>query len=202
MRFLYIILILLIPIEIMAGHGGGSHDAHINWFAPDTESPPVGWFIINFVLFFGILGYLARKTVSQFFKNRYETMKRQMDESIKLRDEALAKLKEIEDKINRISYYQSAIKEEYIDMAKKEKENILNHARRNAQSLISAAEQTILFETVELKKEIIRQILKSATEKSLSIILSKYSPKRDREIIEEFVNSLSSVNRKHFGYLI
>ncbi|MGC8928380.1 MAG: ATP synthase F0 subunit B [Myxococcota bacterium] len=202
MRVIYIILLLLIPVEIMATHSGGNQDVHINWFSIDTESPPVGWYIINFVIFFGGLIYLLRNRLNQFFVARYETMKRQMDESIKLRDEALAKLKEIEDKINRISYYQSAIKEEYIDMAKKEKEDILNHARRTAQSLINAAEQTILFEKAELKKELIKQILKSATEKSLSIILSKYSPERDREIVEEFVNSLGSVNRKHFGYLI
>lgn len=197
-----VFLFLLLPTSLLAGHNAHSGDVHINWFGSDTESPPLGWYILNFIIFVGGLVYLLRKPVETFFKDRYDNLKRQMDESIRIRDEALARLKEIEDKLARIDYYVNAIKEEYRDMAKKEKEEIINHAKRTASSLLNSAEQTILFETLELKKEITRQILKSATEKSLSIILSKYSPQRDREIIEEFVESLDRVDRKSFGYLI
>ncbi len=203
LRIFLILFLVLVAPDIMAGHGGGGHqDAHINWFAWDTESPPVAWFILNFVVLFGLLGYLLRKKVGQFFSSRYENMKKQMDESVRIRDEALAKLKDIEEKLARIDYYKSAIREEYIDMAKKEKEEIISHAKRTAQSLRSSAEQTILFETLELRKEIVKQIIRSATEKSLKTILAQYSPERDRQIIEEFVNSLKTVDRKNFGYLV
>ncbi len=198
---LFFAFILLSP-DIMASHQEVHGDGHINWFKWDTESPPLGWYIINFVILFGLLGYILKKRINEFFKNRYDNMKRQMDESIKIRDEALAKLREIEEKLQKIDYYRSAIKEEYIDMARKEKEEILNHAKRNAQSLISSAKQTILFETLEIRKEIIKQILKDATEKSLILVKSQYSMERDRQVIEEFVDSLKSVDKKHFGYIV
>ncbi|MCX7957759.1 MAG: ATP synthase F0 subunit B [Deltaproteobacteria bacterium] len=202
MRIIFIVFVVLVSPEIMAGHGGGHGDAHINWFGWDTESPPVAWFILNFVVLFGFLGYFLRKKVNQFFNDRYENMKRQMDESVKIREEALAKLREIEEKLAKIDYYRNAIRDEYIDMAKKEKEDIINHARRNAQSLRSSAEQTILFEALELRKEIIRQIIRSAAEKSLKRILAEYSLTRDREIIEDFIGSLKSVDKKSFGYIV
>lgn len=198
---LFFVFILLSP-DIMASHSENFGDGHINWFKWDTESPPLGWYIINFVVLFGLLGYFLKKRINEFFKSRYDNMKRQMDESIKIKNEALAKLKEIEEKLQKIDYYRSAIKEEYIDMAKKEREEILNHAKRSAQSLISSAKQTILFETLEIRKEIIQQILKEATEKSLILVKSRYSIDRDRQVIEEFVDSLKSVDKKHFGYMV
>lgn len=202
-KILFVLLVLIFPIiEVMAGHNSAHGDSHINWFGWDTESPPVAWYIINFVILFGLLGYFLRKKVLQFFQNRYENMKRQMDESIKIRDDALAKLKEIEEKLNRIDYYTSAIKEEYIDMAKKESVEIINHAKRTAKSLKSAAEQTILYEALELRREIVKQIIKNATEKALKIILSQYTAEYDKKVIEEFVDSIKTMDRKNFGYIV
>jgi len=201
-KVIIISIFILLPATLMAAHDPHSGDVHINWFGRDIESPPVAWYILNFIIFVLGLIYLMKRPVESFFRNRYESLKRQMEESSRLRDEALAKLKEIEDKLAKVDYYVNAIKEEYRDMANKEREEIIEHARRTAKSLLNSAEQTILFETMELKKEITRQILKSAVEKSLNIILSKYSPQRDREIIEEFVESLDKVDRKSFGYLI
>ncbi len=201
MNIIIFILFVLIPVNLFASHGG-HQDVHINWFRWDTESPPVGWFILNFIVLFGLLGYIARNRLKAFFKDRYENMKRQMEESINLRDEAIRKLKEIEGKLSRIDEYARTVKAEYIDMAQKEKQEVIDHAKRTARSLIASAEQTILFETQQLKQEISRQILKSATEKALKVIMEKYSPERDMELINEFVDSLSKINRKSFGYLV
>ncbi|MCX7944298.1 MAG: ATP synthase F0 subunit B [Deltaproteobacteria bacterium] len=199
----FLIIIFGITADLSAGHGGGHGGAeHINWFGWDTENPPVAWFIFNFVVLFGFLGFVLKKRVGKFFNERYENMKRQMDESIRIRDEAISKLKEIEGKLSRSDYYQRAIIEEYIDMAKKEKEDILNHAKRTARSLISSAEQTILFESLEIKKEIVRQIMRNATDKALQMVISQYTQERDRQIVEEFVDSIKSMDRKRFGYII
>lgn len=201
MNILFLVFFLIIPIQVFASHGG-HQDVSINWFKADTESPPVGWFIINFILFFGALGYFLQRRVRDFFKNRYETMKHQMEESINLRNEAIKRLQEIEGKLGRIEEYSRIIKAEYIDMAKKEKEEIIEQARRTAQSLLNSAEQTILFETQQLRHEIMRQIMKSATEKAIREILSQYSRERDRELIEELVDSLRDLDKKSFGYLV
>lgn len=199
MNILFLVFFLIIPIQLFASHGG-HQDVSINWFKADTESPPVGWFIINFILFFGALGYFLRRIVRDFFKNRYETMKHQMEESINLRDEAIKRLQEIEGKLGRIDEYSRIIKAEYIDMAEKEKQEVIAQARRTAQSLLHSAEQTILFETQQLRHEIIRQILKSATEKAMKDVLSQYSRERDKELIEEFIGSLGDIDKKSFGY--
>ena len=58
-----------------AGHG----DPHVNWWTWDDHAPPVGWFIIDFVIFIGLIYFLAKKGVVAMFKKRHETIKGAID---------------------------------------------------------------------------------------------------------------------------
>jgi F0F1-type ATP synthase membrane subunit b/b' len=71
----------------MAAGGHGEHHA-INWWSPDPEAPPLGWFIVNFVVFFGGLVFFARKPIRAAFLQRHETIKQQIQEATEAFDSA------------------------------------------------------------------------------------------------------------------
>lgn len=80
----------LVPAIVMfaasvasAAGGSGEHGAHheINWWSPNPEAPPLGWFIINFVVFAVGLVVFARKPIRAAFLLRHETVKRQISEA-------------------------------------------------------------------------------------------------------------------------
>jgi len=72
-------LVVAMPAFASGGEGG-----------PETVwgLPPLFWKIFNFILFFGLLWFLLRKPLGQFFSGRREAIAHQLAEATRQRDEA------------------------------------------------------------------------------------------------------------------
>lgn len=57
-------------------HGGGHGAPHVNWWRWETGAPPVGWFILDFILFVVLIVYFAKKPVRAAFIARHERIKK------------------------------------------------------------------------------------------------------------------------------
>ena len=53
-----------------AGHAIDYDNLHVNWWAWDAHAPPVGWFIVDFILFVGLLVYFTKRPIAESFKER------------------------------------------------------------------------------------------------------------------------------------
>lgn len=81
MRLLLFIAIVAGPAVAFAA-GGGHHvnlDPEINWWRWDVDSPPVGWFLVNFVIFVALLVKLLGKKLNQAFADRSTSIKTQVE---------------------------------------------------------------------------------------------------------------------------
>ncbi|HTP86943.1 MAG TPA: hypothetical protein VMJ34_08345 [Bryobacteraceae bacterium] len=65
----------------------------------DDESKWTPWLWVNFVILAGGLGYLVGKNAGGFFRNRTESIQKDMAESAQLRAEAEAKAREMEQRL-------------------------------------------------------------------------------------------------------
>ncbi|MEZ4270204.1 MAG: ATP synthase F0 subunit B [Myxococcota bacterium] len=82
-----------------AAHG---HELHINWWTWDQEAPPVGWFIVDFVLFIYLLYSLAGKSVTSMFAKRHETVADMIAEAKEAHEKAQEHYDWYQNKLKRI----------------------------------------------------------------------------------------------------
>ena len=52
------------------GHAIDYENLHVNWWGWDDHAPPVGWFIVDFIIFVGLLVYFTKRPVAESLKER------------------------------------------------------------------------------------------------------------------------------------
>jgi ATP synthase F0 subunit b len=75
-----VVLVCAGAAEAAGGHDGGGHGGalHVNWWTWDEHAPPVGWFIVDFVIFVALLVHFARKPIARAFAQRHESIRRSL----------------------------------------------------------------------------------------------------------------------------
>lgn len=146
------------------GHGGG--EAHLNWWTWDQHAPPVGWFIVDFVLFVGLLVFLTKKPVAAMFQKRHVTIKQSIDEAQSAFARAQAHYGEYHDKLARVEQEIVALVHGAKDDGIAERERIVQAARDYAERLKKDAESTVGQELrdseLRLRFETVNRIISSA----------------------------------------
>ena len=74
-RFLVALGLTLLVAGTAFAAGGDGHaidydNLHINWWGWDDHAPPVGWFIVDFIIFIGLLVYFTKRPVAESLKER------------------------------------------------------------------------------------------------------------------------------------
>lgn len=143
------------------GHGGHGEGApHINWWSWDMDSPPVGWFIINFIIFVGALWFFAKGPLRRAFSERHETIKNaihrnanRQQEAEQKREEARAKLAQADDEAQQLLADSKAQGHAEYSKIVENADNYAERLRKDTSSLmdqeLQRAVQTLQAETVE-----------------------------------------------------
>jgi F0F1-type ATP synthase membrane subunit b/b' len=63
------------PVVALASEEASGEAAAINWWHWSMETPPLGWFLIDFALFVFLIVYVARKPMRVAFARRHLTIK-------------------------------------------------------------------------------------------------------------------------------
>ena len=80
-------------------HGGHHGDLTINWWRWETAAPPVGWFILDFILFVGLIVYFARRPIRDVFLARHKRIKKAIEDAEAAHREAAARYEDYRDKL-------------------------------------------------------------------------------------------------------
>lgn len=61
-----------------ASHGHGHHPGFlgVNWWAWEAHRPPMGWFLLDFGVFVGLLAWACKNPLGRVFVARHESVKR------------------------------------------------------------------------------------------------------------------------------
>lgn len=91
-------LLLLLPAYAAAsgGHGG---ELHINWWTWDAHAPPVGWFIVDFVLFVWLIVHFTKKPIRAAFLARHERIKAAIRDAAAAHESAKARYEDYKGKL-------------------------------------------------------------------------------------------------------
>ncbi|HEX8264405.1 MAG TPA: ATP synthase F0 subunit B [Pyrinomonadaceae bacterium] len=172
--FAFINFLLFLAAEAES-HGGGAsfYDKYLNY--PGFEA----WKFLNLFIFVGALVYLLRRPVSNAFKARREAIRAELIKAQQERDAALAKLRQVEERLQNLDAETARIREQSVREAEAEATRIaeqtaadIEKIRENARREIAAAsanarrelKQFSAEESIRLAEDMVRQNLQSGTD--------------------------------------
>lgn len=101
-----------------AAEGGGHAEG---WMAPIWGVPVIAWQVVNLLLVVALFIYLLRKPAPKFFGDRSKDIQTQLDQANRDKEEALARLKEVEQRMATLQSEVTGIEEASLKAAEADK---------------------------------------------------------------------------------
>jgi F-type H+-transporting ATPase subunit b len=153
------------------------------------------WVAIAFILFFIIFGKRLWKAVADMLDARAETVRREIDEAVRLREEAQRMLRDAE------QHREAALKEAQalIAGAKTEAQRLAAAAAEEAQAAARRREQMALDRIASAEKAAVDEVrvtaAEVATEAARQVIAEGLGPATDARLIDNAISQLPSALR-------
>ena len=160
------------------GHGGG--EAHA------AGPMSLFWYFVNFGLLLALLFVKGRKPMNQFLLERKEKILADLRAAERLRDEARAKLAEIEGRLSKLDLEVQSILDETMRVAEAERERILRGAEEAAARIRSQAELMVEQEVRRARLDLAREVTEIAAREAQSMLAGAIQDADQDRMIREF----------------
>ncbi len=172
----------------------GGEAAH---HGPDYAA--IGVQAVNLGLFLALLFVFARRPILDALGNRANKVRRDLDESARLKDEAEARYREIEHKLAGLDQRIEDLKEEAAAEAQAEAARIAERAESDAQRIKDTAERTIREEVQRARAEIRREVVIQASASAREIVKQNVRPDDEKRLEAQFLGALDAPKGKPAG---
>jgi F-type H+-transporting ATPase subunit b len=151
-----------------------------------------GWYLIDFLIFVGVIVWLVRKPLAEFVSSRRERIVADMKEARELRDQARAKLSEYE---NRLANLEQEIKQILNDArvaGEEERSRILSEATKTAERIRQDALARLDQERRKLEHQLQVQMVDMAVGSAEQKVLETIQDSDHARFIDEYVEQISA----------
>jgi F0F1-type ATP synthase membrane subunit b/b' len=137
------------------------HDGGINWWGIGShyaEAPALGWYIVTFAAFVGVLIYYGRGPLSQYLAERAKNVRDAIEEGAKERDDAI-RFNSAQEK--RLSTLALDIKAEFANLqgeGLREKAELEAEGRAQAELISHYAKETVALELRQAERALRRDV--------------------------------------------
>lgn len=161
--------------------------------ASDAQGP--NWMdfiyrIINFVLFVGIIWYLAGKKIKDFFKTRRYTIENDIADLNARKVDAEQKLKDVEKAIANIDAERQAILADYKAQGEALKAAIIDKAHKTADTITAQARMTAEQEARLAVESIRVEMADLVVEAAQKLLQSKLTPEEHEKLIDKYLTKV------------
>jgi len=184
--------VLLGPAVALASGGGGhaGTPAAINWWHWDMTAPPIGWFLLDFVVFLGLIVYAAKKPMREAFLRRHTSIKQTIHdneaahaEAERLAQDARAKLAAVEREVTAVI---ARIKED----GAIERERIIAAGRTYAERLRQDAQAFVTQESAGARERLRQQVAYDVFEQASAMLARELSAADRARLLEAAIVEL------------
>lgn len=165
------------------------------WAAPADGFPWVNWAVslVNLGIFLGILIYFAGPRIQGFFKTRRDTLVADLQAAERLREEAQARLDEYEARMSSLDDERKAILDEYHRQGEREKERLVEDARRQVEKMRADAELVIQQEVRKAVATIEAQAVEAAVGFARETLEKNLDERRQNALVTRYVDDMKSM---------
>lgn len=175
--------LLSVPALCFASGGEGGHEAGIPWLS-------LGFHALNLAILVGVIVWFGRRPISDALRNRSLEVKRAIEDAQKARDEAQARVRDLE---GRMAHFQDEVermRRETREEAERERETIIASADREAANLRISAERAIREETRRARRSLQEESVRIAVHLAEEILRQQVSPDDQRRLAAELLESV------------
>jgi F-type H+-transporting ATPase subunit b len=149
--------------------------------------------LINLAIFAAIIYKFAGAGITEFFKNRRETLVQDLEEARKLREEADARLEEYTARLDSLEAERKRLLEEYHDQGEREKKRIIADAKHQVEKMRADAEITIDQEVKKAIANLERQVVDLAVGMTEKMTRDKLDASSQKSLVDSYVSELSTL---------
>ncbi len=188
MRILLLLVTLFVNTTLYAaeGHGAG-HEASL--FSLDFL-----FRVINFVILFGGIGYAISKPLKSYLKERSNKVREAILEAKKAKEDAEAKARYYEEKLNNLKNELEAIKAQYQKEAEEEKERIAKEYQEQLEKFKERMVKSLEQEKLKLKEELMVQLADMAYEIAEELVKKNFTPEDQKRWVRDYITLMEKVN--------
>lgn len=179
MRKLGLLLInLLVPFVVFASEGG-----ELDWRT-------FGWRVAMFVIFAGILYFVARKPVKNMLISRTDEIKAALAEAESAKDLAVAQKKEYEAKIEELNKELEQMKVNALRVAEAERKSMIEDTEKYIEQMKQFAMTMIKSETERAKAELRKEVVELATAEAEKKLSSEIKGQEGNKVLSDYVKHI------------
>lgn len=154
--------------------------------------PPFGFALLNFVVFAGIMFKLAGKPMRDYVLKRHDTLKHDLEEAAKLRQEAQTALDNFRQKLGQMDNELSAILRSAREEAQQEKQRVLSSAKDQAARIETEARRQVEDEVERAKRLLKRQVVEQALSAAEAILAKQINSSDQQAMAEDYVRTVEA----------
>jgi ATP synthase F0 subunit b len=154
------------------------------------------WRVLNLVVFVLILVYILRNKlrIGQVFDNRAAAIRKELETAKREKEEALARLNEVEARLSRLDEEVNQMRAEAEHEAAREAERIHQQAEADADKIQQMAHREIEGALKSARTELRAFAAEQAVEMAEAIIRREIRPEDNARILGRYVEELGEVN--------
>jgi F-type H+-transporting ATPase subunit b len=147
-------LAMLVPAAaLLAQEAEGGHAE--GWTSPIWHVPMIAWQVVNILLVVGLFIYLLRRPAPEFFKGRAKDIQELLETATRDKEEAQARLKEVEAKMAHLQDEVTAIEESSRQAAEADKARVLAEAETMRERIRKETREEIDRRVVEARRDLL-----------------------------------------------
>lgn len=153
------------------------------------------WRFFNLTVFVLFLYFVLRKPLSEAFRGRRESIRRELIRAKEERDAALSKLEEVQGRLGRLDTEVEAIRTQAQKEAQEERERIARSTQEEIKRLREQAQREIETSGKVARQELRRYAAEKSVELAEEILRREMRPEDDARLVKDYVEELGGVRR-------
>lgn len=172
------------PVIAVSAEEGAAHGEE-GWDA-GSEVPRM----VNFVIIVVMLWFFLRKPIARYFANRREEIQRQLEEAVRAREGAEAKLEEYQGKVSNLEKELASMRTESEEERERLRQVLLEEARKSADRVLEQARLNIELERKRAVDSLKTEASLLALELAEGLLKENISPEDRARINRECIEGL------------
>jgi F-type H+-transporting ATPase subunit b len=185
--------VLLLAIALLAAMPARASEEAVQTF---LGIPTLGWKIINFVAFFGLLAYLLARPLQSFFASRRHAITEELEAAARQRQEAERLKAETEQRVAALEIEIATLRQRLQEEGERERDALIRQSETEAARLAIQAQQEADRRVADARTELAREAAESAASLARELLATELTPE-DRDRI--FARTLERLNESRGG---
>lgn len=154
----------------------------------EPSLPTFVWVFINLIILYLILRKILFKPVTKFMEDRAGSIKRDLENAEKAREEADQIKLQYEEKLKSAREDADRILNIARERAEKERDEILREARNEAEAILKKAREQIEREHEQMVQTVRNQVVSLALAAATKVVEANMDTDTNRALVDKFIN--------------